>query len=202
MDSTLTGVSSTVASMQHDFMYGYFKGKLASSEYDAALASGSLSVGCRYEIVSYETGDDFTNVSLSGNDEATVFRALEAVPTVWSNGSILKCYGDAYIQTTVESSIETGMELVFERESAGVWIILENNVVGGDNTYGITKCWGNIPQQLSLAYPGGTSYEFDAFGVSGPTIRALYDNSGTWEASDVPFSDVPLEFEIFVRDIK
>jgi len=55
-------------------------------------SSGSLIVGNRYEILKFETGDDFTSVGANANADWEIFTATGDSPT-WSNSSILKNLG-------------------------------------------------------------------------------------------------------------
>lgn len=52
-------------------------------------SSGSLEIGSRYQIVNYQTGDDFTNVG-GTNVTGNIFIATGTTPTVWANNSILR----------------------------------------------------------------------------------------------------------------
>ena len=56
----------------------------------AESTSGSLVEGKMYLIVSFETGDDFTNVGASDNETGVVFKATGTTPTTWTNGSKLR----------------------------------------------------------------------------------------------------------------
>lgn len=60
------------------------KGTVALSE----QTSGSLTIGRIYEIITYASGDDFTNVG-GANASGSVFVATGTDPAVWTNGSEL-----------------------------------------------------------------------------------------------------------------
>jgi len=49
----------------------------------AALTSGALTVGVQYEIETYATDDDFTNVGALTNTVGTRFTATGTTPTHW-----------------------------------------------------------------------------------------------------------------------
>jgi hypothetical protein len=51
---------------------------------------GPLVSGKRYLIVSFETGDNFTNVGAAANLAGTIFTAAGTAPTVWTNGSAIQ----------------------------------------------------------------------------------------------------------------
>jgi len=55
-----------------------------------AITSGTLVVGKAYEIVTFVSGDDFTNVGASSNKSGVVFVATETTPTTWTNTSSLR----------------------------------------------------------------------------------------------------------------
>lgn len=53
------------------------------------LTSGSLVVGQRYIINSYQSADDFTNVGASSNATGIEFVATGTTPTTWTNSSVI-----------------------------------------------------------------------------------------------------------------
>ncbi len=61
----------------------------------STATSGTLTVGSTYEITTFVSGDDFTNVGAASNATGVVFTATDddtdglATPTTWSNGSTL-----------------------------------------------------------------------------------------------------------------
>lgn len=57
-------------------------------------SSGTLTVGKRYKITTFVTGDDFTNVGASANTEGTIFVATGTTPTTWTNSSVLTLWGE------------------------------------------------------------------------------------------------------------
>ena len=64
--------------------------------------SGTLDVAQQYEITTFETGDDFSNVGAASNATGVKFVATGTTPTTWSNGSAVKRLG-AIIHLTPES---------------------------------------------------------------------------------------------------
>lgn len=60
---------------------------------EGTLTSGTLTVGQKYRINNYVTGDDFTNVGASSNATGEEFVATGTTPTTWSNGSELENIG-------------------------------------------------------------------------------------------------------------
>lgn len=55
--------------------------------------SGALTVGKQYQIVSYVSGDSFTNVGAASNATGVTFVATGTTPTTWTNASQLKQLG-------------------------------------------------------------------------------------------------------------
>jgi hypothetical protein len=51
--------------------------------------SGLLTIGVTYEITTFETGDDFTNVGAASNANGVTFVATGTTPDDWTNGSEL-----------------------------------------------------------------------------------------------------------------
>lgn len=64
------------------------KYRVLLSQQNVNLYSGTLEVGKRYIIKTYNAGDDFTNVG-GTNEEGSDFVATDTTPTDWSNGSEL-----------------------------------------------------------------------------------------------------------------
>lgn len=54
-----------------------------------AQTSGTLTIGETYQIETFETGDDFTNVGASSNTTGVVFVATGTTPTTWTNGTAI-----------------------------------------------------------------------------------------------------------------
>lgn len=57
------------------------------------LTSGTLTIGKKYRIDTYVTGDDFTNVGASSNASGVEFTATGTTPTTWTNASSLRQVG-------------------------------------------------------------------------------------------------------------
>lgn len=64
--------------------------------------SGLLISGAKYTIVSFETGDDFANLS-GTNVTGNVFTASGTTPTVWTNGSVLSPVASGNVSVTKEA---------------------------------------------------------------------------------------------------
>lgn len=60
------------------------------------LISGTLVVSEKYTITDYKSGDDFTNVGASKNENGEVFIATGTTPTNWTNESKLQTTSDIY----------------------------------------------------------------------------------------------------------
>jgi hypothetical protein len=55
--------------------------------------SGTLTLGKRYRIVTFNAGDDFTNVGASSNANGIEFIATGTTPTTWTNSSVIMRIG-------------------------------------------------------------------------------------------------------------
>lgn len=60
---------------------------------NATQTSGTLTVGNRYRIDTFVSGDDFTNVGAASNATGVEFVATGTTPTTYSNGSTLRSIG-------------------------------------------------------------------------------------------------------------
>lgn len=67
--------------------------------------SGTLTVGVSYEITTFETGDDFTNVGAPSNANGVKFIATGTTPTVWTEGSTLAWDNGAPVLIIYENTI-------------------------------------------------------------------------------------------------
>jgi len=68
-----------------------------SQEGKSILSDGLLEIGEKYCILTYQAGDDFTNVGASENVALVEFVATGTTPTNWSNGSQLMVNFDPVI---------------------------------------------------------------------------------------------------------
>jgi hypothetical protein len=59
----------------------------------ATATSGTLTVGKRYRLKDWITGDDFTNVGAASNADGVEFVATGTTPTTWSNSSVVENIG-------------------------------------------------------------------------------------------------------------
>lgn len=55
----------------------------------SSATSGTLTIGKRYQIQTFVTGDNFSNVGATANETGEIFTATETTPTTWANGSTL-----------------------------------------------------------------------------------------------------------------
>lgn len=115
----------------------------------SSLTSGSLSSGKRYLIVSYVSGDSFTNVGAGSNATGTVFTASGTTPTTWTNGSsLIEITADlafdvsaSYLQTALNATlaIANAGNVTVTLSSTGVYLIQfvtagAKTLLGGDGT--------------------------------------------------------------------
>lgn len=76
---------------------------LANSLAQLQATSGLLIIGTKYKIVTFATGDVFTNVG--GTDvTGAVFVATGTTPTTWTNGSVLSVVGAGNVQVAIEAT--------------------------------------------------------------------------------------------------
>lgn len=59
----------------------------------ATATSGTLTVGKRYRLKDWITGDDFTNVGAGSNADGVEFVATGTTPTTWTNSSVVESIG-------------------------------------------------------------------------------------------------------------
>lgn len=65
--------------------------------------SGTVVSGQRYKIITFATGDDFTNIGAASNADGVVFDATGTTPTTWTNGSVLSPVGSGNVSVIKES---------------------------------------------------------------------------------------------------
>lgn len=68
-----------------------------------SINHGTLVSGAKYKIISFVTGDDFTNVGALSNATGVVFVASGTTPTTWTNLSILSPVGAGNVQVSKEA---------------------------------------------------------------------------------------------------
>lgn len=65
-----------------------------ADEWGGTIAtSGTLTVGKRYRLRDWITGDDFTNVGAGSNADGVEFVATGTTPTTWTNSSVVEAIG-------------------------------------------------------------------------------------------------------------
>lgn len=84
--------------------------------------SGTLTVGVSYEITTFETGDDFTNVGAPSNANGVKFIATGTTPTVWTEGSTLAWNNGAPIVNILQNTL--GNDVFFEIVGDGQYKII------------------------------------------------------------------------------
>ena len=95
--------------------------------------SGSLTQGVTYEIVAFETGDDFTPSGAPNNDVGTKWIANNVAPT-WSNGSEIGWNGGApFIYAQI--SDYTSYPFWFEWNSDGVYNLVKTGDFDNTKTF-------------------------------------------------------------------
>jgi hypothetical protein len=99
--------------------------------YTEDKTGGTLFSGSRYKIVSYEAGDDFSNVGGS-NQAGSVFVASSTTPAVWSNGSVLQVVSAdlsysataAQVQSALNNMVTPGVSFSVTGDAGGPWRVL------------------------------------------------------------------------------
>lgn len=105
----------------------------------AQLTSGLLVVGKQYEIVTFNPGDDFTNVGASSNASGVFFTASVTTPTDWTHGSVLQQVSyppnvlpaDGLFQFELLDGDTQGMDGVYELRQTVRWIDTDYFASGG-----------------------------------------------------------------------
>lgn len=126
--------------------------------------TGPLVVGKTYEIVTFETGDDFTNVAnvVSGviNTNGCVFIATGTTPTDYSNGSELRDTS-APVATVLENTL--GEQVVWEMVGNGNYITTINDSLINNTYLSITNNMYDVDLVLQILSPQNQSIEIATF---------------------------------------
>lgn len=104
--------------------------------------AGPLVTGKTYLILTYEAGDDFTNVGAAANTDGEFFTATGTTPTTWTNGSVLQDVTAELAYNCTYSDIQTALNALPSIFAAG------SVVVSGSNGF-FTITWndaGSRPQ--------------------------------------------------------
>jgi hypothetical protein len=80
---------------------------------------GTLTIGVTYEITNIQSGDDFTNVGASSNNNGVKFVATNTTPNVWTNSSELSYNNGAPVTTILENTL--GATITFEYILTGMY---------------------------------------------------------------------------------
>ena len=114
-----------------------------------------LIIGESYEIITYQDGDDFSNIAdvISGtiNEDGCIFMATGFTPTVWSNGTTLLSAGD-FVVTELENTL--GFDVSWSEPLDGVYFA-QNNDGLSENTFPreLTQTFINQNGGLSVINP-------------------------------------------------
>ena len=93
---------SEVLDISHGKSLGY-----ADAGADGTTAtSGTLTVGKRYRIDTFNAGDDFTNIGAASNASGVEFIATGTTPTTWTNSSVVAQLGE--VLSLLPSGIASG----------------------------------------------------------------------------------------------
>lgn len=129
-------------------------------EVGAAKTSGVLVSGKRYEIRTFVTGDDFTNLGAAGNASGVTFTATGTTPSVWSHASTLyEITADlAYNETA--ANVQTALNATAVITAAG-GVVVTNPVAG---KYRVT--FNNAGAQVLLGWNADNLAPDSIVGVS------------------------------------
>ena len=100
------------------------------------ITSGSLTVGVTYQITTYNSGDDFTNVGAPSNANGVYFVATGTTPTNWTHASHLG-YDTAAPKAKVLLN-EIG-NIWLTRVAAGSYEVHSNGLFNDNTTVFITQ---------------------------------------------------------------
>lgn len=101
------------------------------TSHPTSITNGTLTVGTTYQITSYQTGDDFTNVGAPNNNTGTYFVATggdygtPVTPTVWTNSSELTSDDGAPTVNILENTIGN---IWFTYADVGTYFIYSDGV--------------------------------------------------------------------------
>lgn len=114
----------------------YAKSVLRRKYTGAIVTAGPLVVATLYQIVRFQSGDDFRNVGASSNSLATYFIATGTTPTTWTHGSRLAPFALADLKQLATDTFADATETVtitstsFEGGSAGGQIAFPKDILG------------------------------------------------------------------------
>lgn len=122
INSNFTELYDAVVPKQYKFLLSQSGG-----DDPQTATSGSLTQGVTYEILTIETGDDFTPSGAPNNDVGTKWIANGTAPT-WSNGSELGWNGGAPFVNMELTSNKLGGNIWFEYIDTGNYHIKSNSL--------------------------------------------------------------------------
>lgn len=153
--------------------------------------SGLLTIGVSYEIDTYVSGDDFTNIGASSNTQGVRFVATGTTPAVWTNGTTIGWNNGAPILVSKNSDGETAPI----QNTLGADVILVYDSVGtfradceGVFTEGKTIC---LPPSINLL--GGVGNEKLAY------LNRSSDDSCDLAVLDGAFAPIDGFNEMFIE---
>ena len=161
-----------------------------SGDGTSTYTSGPLVVGKVYEITTYISGDDFSNVAnvISGttNTDGCLFLAIGDTPTNYSNGSTLRDTS-APTANVFENTIG---DIIWTRSNVGEYYGILVGAFGDGSKIFINPSEVFVPTKYgySISYDSA-----DAIGVSSSDYSAW----NTYTASDNILYDLPIEIRIY-----
>lgn len=142
------------------------------------ITSGSLVVGATYQMITYNAGDDFTNVG-GTNSSGGTFVATGTTPTRWTNGSIIGVYKTtiAFTFNNTDAArvvyVGIGGDNQFKLQVNSI-VIIDTGTTPSDKQF---KMWHIIPVNLIV----GVNY-FNVIAIGDGSINdsiamVVYDNT-------------------------
>lgn len=138
---------------------------------ELSLTGGSLISGAKYKIITFVSGDDFSNVGASANETGVVFTASGTTPTDWTNGSALSPVGADNVSVT--------------KEANGQYLIVFQGDMSNTNMGTIT---GDDSSLLAIRFKTG-EIDLRTSGIEMLLING--DTTSTIEAWRYPISGTP-----------
>ena len=149
-----------------------------------SITSGTLTVGTTYQITSYQTGDDFTNVGAPNNNTGTYFVATggdydtPVTPNVWTEGSELTSDDGAPTVNILENTLGNNVNPYYLYSATGIYSI--NSNVGSPFVVGKTALFiGSV----------GDDYASPSYGFlrinSGDILTILTQGASSTNANDM-----------------
>ena len=165
----------------------------------ATATSGTLTVGKRYRLRDWITGDDFTNVGAASNADGVEFIATGTTPTTWSNSSVVESIG-----TLADFRAER-----YDTSTSKLYDLSDNAFVGTGTSISITG--REVPVYETGEYTPTFSFSGSATGLAYGSQYGRYTRIGnichvtgginlTAKGSDSGNPRITLPFTAFVED--